>query len=103
MYFLYILILSLIKECLNKIKEYISGLGLELNSKTVISSSKSGVNFLGYRFSYDKSVVVKPHNYNKRKIKRKMRLYKEGKISYNKVVCYKGYFSYCSQSKTFML
>ena len=92
-----------LKECLNKIKAYISGLGLELNSKTMISSSKSGVNFLGYHFSYDKSVVIKPHNYNKRKIKHKMRLYKQGKISYNRVVCYKGYFSYCSQSKTFIV
>ena len=92
-----------LKWCLDRINVYVDGLGLKLNYKTMLSNSRSGVNFLGYHFSYDKHVVIKPHNYNKRKIKRKMRLYKEGKISYNRVVCYKCYFSYCSQSKTFIV
>ena len=81
----------------------VSRLGLKSNFKTMISSSKIEVNFSGYHFSYDKSVVIKPHNYNKIKIKRRMMLYKVGKISYNRVVCYQGYFSYCSQRKTFIV
>jgi len=73
-----------LKYCLGEIKKSLEYLKLECNRKTMIISSRSGVNFLGYHFYIKENKVrIRPTNRNKRKIKR----------CWNKLI-YKGYLKY---------
>lgn len=66
-----------LKECLEKVKEYLKNEKLELNSKTRIYNNKSNFIFLGR----DKKGKYAKYRLVKRKMKKRFYLYRNGEIS----------------------
>lgn len=66
-----------LKECLNRIKEYLGVLRLTLNNKTEIVSITKGLKFLGFHtyITDDGIVIRKLTSDNKRQIKKRLRKY----------------------------
>lgn len=66
-----------LKECLNRIKEYLGELRLTLNNKTEIVSITKGLKFLGFHtyITDDGIVIRKLTSDNKRQIKKRLRKY----------------------------
>jgi hypothetical protein len=79
-----------LKYCLEFITEMVSSLGLSLNGKTQIVPFKNGISFLGFHHyvTADGKYIRKLKSENKRRIKKKVRLWadlvKSGKITKNK-------------------
>lgn len=79
-----------LKYCLKEINRFISCYKLVLNDKTkIINVSMEGLDFLGFRFYKG---YTKIRCKNKKRFKRKMALYKKGKISDKFINGYNGYF-----------
>lgn len=66
-----------LKECLNRIKEYLGELRLTLNNKTEIVSITKGLKFLGFHtyITDDGIVIRKLTSDNKRQIEKRLRKY----------------------------
>jgi len=79
-----------LKECLQKIREYLKDFHLTLNSKTEIVPMRKGIRFLGFHtyLTRNGKVIRKLTGENKRKIKKRLRvnakLVKEGRMSEKK-------------------
>lgn len=68
-----------LKYCLSVIKEYLLGIGLQLNQKTQIFHLKNGIDFLGYHTYLTETgqVVRKLRRGSKSKIRKKIRKYQK--------------------------
>ena len=79
-----------LKDCLSKISEYLTELGLTLNNKTEIVSMSKGIRFLGFHtyITENGKIIRKINGDNKRKIKKRLRIYaklvKDGKLKRDK-------------------
>ena len=77
-----------LKHCLKEIKKILYKYKLELKKKTKICSSSESIDFLGFRFSYNKRIISKVKTSVKKKIKikltKKYNLYKNDIITYDK-------------------
>ena len=79
-----------LRYCLGEINKFILSYKLCLNDKTkIINVSREGLDFLGFRFYKG---YIKIRNKNKKSFKRKVKLYKRGKISDSFMNGYIGYF-----------
>lgn len=79
-----------LKYCLKEINKSVLNFGLCLNNKTkIINVNIGGLDFLGFRFYKG---YTKIRSKNKKRFKRKLALYKKGKISDRFINGYKGYF-----------
>lgn len=79
-----------LKECLNKIKTFLSKYKLTLNRKTKIYNSNENIEFLGFMFSSkNKNIRMKLTNKTKKKFKVKMR--KKNKELLNNIINYEQY------------
>lgn len=75
---------------MGEINKFILSYKLCLNDKTkIINVSREGLYFLGFRFYKG---YIKIRNKNKKSFKRKVKLYKSGKISDSFMNGYIGYF-----------
>lgn len=92
-----------LKECLEKIKNYLQRFKLTLNEKTKIYSSTEGIEFLGFVFyNKGKEINMKLTNKTKKKFKKKMKIknleYINNNISKEKYLSvrnsYRGHLSY---------
>ncbi len=70
---------SYLKYCLKVIKNYLKGVGLELNQKTQIFPLRHGIDFLGFHTYLTDSgkVIRKLRRNSKNKMKKKIRKYKK--------------------------
>ena len=68
-----------LKHCRKEITAYVTGLGLELNSKTCISPLKNGIDFLGFHTYLTESgkVIKKLRQSSKVRIRRRLKKYKK--------------------------
>ncbi|MBQ8302824.1 MAG: DUF2493 domain-containing protein [Clostridia bacterium] len=79
-----------LKHCLQEIEKYLAGLKLTLNGKTEIVPMSKGIRFLGFHtyLTDDGKVIRKLTGENKRKIKKRLRIYaklvQEGKMTREK-------------------
>ena len=92
-----------LKECLEKIKEFLEKYKLELNRKTKIYSSTENIEFLGFMFSSkNHNIRMKLTNKTKKKfkikMKRKNRELLNHRIDFSKYIqirdSYRGHLSY---------
>lgn len=81
-----------LRYCLDEIRRYVEGLGLELNQKTAIFPLKQGIDFLGFRtFMTDSGKVVqKIRRDSKNRIRRKLKKFRglldEGRIDFETIL-----------------
>ena len=88
-----------LKECFIKIKEELSKIKLDINSKSGIYSLKEGISFLGYIYTKKNNrLLIRYDNNTIRKINRKLKkLYKDDFDNYfRSISSYKGYFIRCN-------
>ena len=98
---------SYLKECLGKIKERLSALGLRVNAKkTQIFPVKQGVKFLGFKYKLTDSgkVVItllkQKRNREKRKLKRLVKRCQKRKMTRLQAdKCFESFIAYISNSK----
>ncbi len=82
-----------LKQCLVKIRAYLSELGLELNGKTNIFPLRNGIDFLGFHTYLTESgrVIRKlrrdSKNNMRRRLKRFKALHEQGKLSIKRIEC----------------
>lgn len=99
-----------LKNCLDKIKNFLLKYKLTLNRKTKIYSSSESVEFLGFRFSSkNENIRMKLTNKTKKKFKAKMK-YMNNKIKNNEITIskytevrnsYRGHLSYGNCKKLY--
>ena len=89
-----------LKYCLEKINKLcINNYKLKLNSKTKIYNIKDGIDFLGFRYFFNKDkLIVRLRNDTKKNFKKKIKRY--GNNNYEKYIqvlgSYKGHLKYAS-------
>ena len=90
-----------LKYCLKEIEKFLIKYKLELNDKTMITSSKQGIIFLGFRYLVKgKKVIIRVKSSTKRRFRRKMKTCHGKKEDDTQLLAsYRGHFGYCTNGK----
>lgn len=90
---------SYLRECFNKIKNYLYNIKLDVNNKSNIYSLNEGVSFLGYTYTKrSNKLLIRYDNSTIKRIRKKLnKLYQTNFNNYfSSISSYKGYFVRCN-------